>query len=92
MYSTGYSCMILIKLKFSREFFENYSNDKFQDNPSSGSRVVACGRTDGQTDTTKLTVAVRNFVNAPKNGVYSGNVTARAVSRINEVDPRLFCA
>jgi len=38
------------------------------------------------------TVGVRNFVNAPKNGMYSGNVRARAVSTINKVDPLLFCA
>jgi len=41
---------------------------KIFENPSSGSRVVPRGRTDGQTDTTKLTVAVRNFANAHKNG------------------------
>jgi hypothetical protein len=28
-------------------FFEKYSNIKFHENPSSGSRVVPCGRTDG---------------------------------------------
>jgi hypothetical protein len=36
---------------------------KFNENPSSGSRVVACGRT----DVTKLIVALRSFANAPKN-------------------------
>jgi hypothetical protein len=30
----------------SREFLEKYSNIKFHENPSSWSRVVACGRTD----------------------------------------------
>ena len=30
-------------------------------------RVVQRGRTDGQVDVTKLTVALRNFANAPKN-------------------------
>jgi hypothetical protein len=30
--------------------FENYSNIKFHENPSSGSRVVPCGRKDGRTD------------------------------------------
>ena len=47
-----------------------YSNIEFHENPSSGSRVVPCGqtdgRTDGQTDTPRLIVAFRNFANAPK--------------------------
>ena len=38
------------KLEFPRQIFEKkYSNIKFRENPSSGSPVVACGRTDGQT-------------------------------------------
>jgi hypothetical protein len=36
-----------MKLKFSRQSFENHSNIKFHENPSSGSGVVPCGRTDG---------------------------------------------
>jgi hypothetical protein len=60
-----------MKLEYSRQVFEKHSNIKFPENPSSGSRAVPCGgrdrRTDGQTDMTKLIVAFRNFVNAPKN-------------------------
>jgi uncharacterized protein with PQ loop repeat len=41
--STRYSCRIVMKLKFSRHIFEKYSNIKFYENPSSGSRVVPCG-------------------------------------------------
>jgi hypothetical protein len=37
---------ILIKLQFPRQIFEKYSNIRFHENPSSGSRVVPCGRTD----------------------------------------------
>ena len=39
---------------------------KFHENPSNGSRVVACGRTDRRTDMTKLIVDFLNFSNAPK--------------------------
>jgi len=39
----------------------------FHANPSSGSRVVPCGPTEGKTDKTKLVIDFRNFANAPKN-------------------------
>ena len=39
---------------------------KCHENPSSGSRVVPCNRTDRQTDVTNLIVAFRNFATAPK--------------------------
>jgi len=35
-----------MKLEFSRQIVEKYSNIKFHENPSSGSQVVPCGRTD----------------------------------------------
>jgi len=71
--NTRYSCPILMKLEFSRQIFKKYSNIKFHENPSSGSRVVARRRTDGRTDMTKLTFAFRNFVKAPKNAeIFSG--------------------
>ena len=65
MWSTRYSSQILMELEFSRKIFEKYSNMKFHENPSSGSRQVRPGgrwgeRTDGETDMTKLTVAFRN--------------------------------
>ena len=56
----------LMNLEFFRQIFGKYSNTKFYGNPISGSRVVPCGTTDRRTDMTKLTVAFRNFVNAPK--------------------------
>jgi len=52
-----------MKLEFSRQIFEKYSNIKFHDNPSSGSRVVPCR----PTDITQPTVALRNFADTPKN-------------------------
>jgi hypothetical protein len=62
--STRY-CHILIKLEFYPQIFEKHSNIKFHENPSSGSREVPCGHTDGQTYMTKLTVALRNFAHTP---------------------------
>ena len=53
------------KIEFLRQILEKCSYIKFHNNPSSGSRVCSM-RTDGQTDTTKLIVAFRNFANAPK--------------------------
>ena len=50
-----------MKLEYHRKIFEKSSNIKFHENPSSGSRVVPCGRT----DITKLIVDFRNFANAP---------------------------
>jgi len=38
-----------MELEFSQQIFEKSSNIKFNENPSSGSRVVPCGRTDRQT-------------------------------------------
>jgi len=43
-----------------------YSNTKFNENPSSRSRVVQCGRDSGQTDMTKLIVGFHSVMNAPK--------------------------
>jgi hypothetical protein len=72
-----YSGQILMTLEFFRQIFEQYSNIKFHENPFGGSRVVLCGRTDGQTetDTMKLIVAFRNFANAPKNACLQQNLT-----------------
>jgi len=44
-----------MKLEFSRQVFEKYSNIRFHENPFSGSRVVPCG----QRDMKKLVVAFR---------------------------------
>ena len=41
---------ILMKFEFSRYNFEKYSNIKFHENPSSGSRAVQGRRTDGRRD------------------------------------------
>ena len=51
MQSTRYSWWILMKLERSRQIFEKCSNTKFQDDPSSGSRVVPYRRTDRHDET-----------------------------------------
>jgi hypothetical protein len=58
-----------MKLEFSGQIMEKYSNIKYE-YPFRGSGVVPCGQTDGrtdrQTDMTKLIIAFRSFGNAPK--------------------------
>jgi hypothetical protein len=56
-----------MKLEFSPQISEIYSNINFHENLSSGSRVVPSGRSDKQTDMMKLIVDFRDFENAPKN-------------------------
>jgi hypothetical protein len=51
-----------MKPEFSRQIFKKYSNNKFNENLSTGSGVVACG----QRDLKKLTVSFNNFANMPK--------------------------
>jgi hypothetical protein len=64
MWSTSYSCQILINPEFSRQIFDKYSDMKFHEKPSSGSRVVPCGRTDSH-DEDKI-VDFCNSEKAPK--------------------------
>jgi hypothetical protein len=52
-----------MKREFSQQIFQKYSNIKFHENPPSSAQFNA----DGWTDMTKLIVAFRYFVNAPKN-------------------------
>ena len=59
----------LMKLEFSGQILEKYLNIEFHENPSSGSRVVPCGQTDGGSDM-KLIVAVRSCAKAPNISLY----------------------
>jgi hypothetical protein len=61
---TRHFCQILLKLEFSRQISEKFSDIKSHENPSNGSRVFPCGRTDKWTDMMKLIVAFRDFENA----------------------------
>jgi len=82
-----------MKLKFSRQIFE-YSNIKFHENPSSGNAVVPYGRTDGQTDMTKLIVTTLNFANAPKKCAFCGrdfNSFCTTVTEISDYFPTQNC-
>jgi hypothetical protein len=51
---------------FIDRYSKNNSHSTLRENPSSGSRIVPCGRTDGQKDMTKLVVVSRSFSNTPK--------------------------
>ena len=66
-----------------------YPKIKFHENPSSGTRVVVCGESDEgidrQTDTTKVTVAFRNFAKAPKND--STNWSSTPKTRVHTETP-----
>jgi hypothetical protein len=44
MWCTRYSCQFLMKVEFSRQIFEKYSNTKFHENLFKRIRVLPCGR------------------------------------------------
>jgi hypothetical protein len=54
-------------LKFFRQIFGKSSNTKFNKNPPTGNGVFPYGQAVRRTDQKNLTVALRNYVNAPKN-------------------------
>jgi len=59
--------VILVRFQRKLNFLdEKYLQSKFHENSSSGSKVVPCGRKNGQADMPKLMVAFRNFANTPK--------------------------
>ena len=79
-----YAGQVSMTLEFSRQIFEKCSNINCHENPSSGSRIVPRGRTDGQTDVTKLILDFRTFANAPKN--------IRAYTNRNRRTQKKYCA
>jgi hypothetical protein len=63
-----------MKVEFSIEMFEKFSNIKFHGKLSIGSPVVPCGQRGRKTDMTNLIVDFRNFANAPKKRYITQNV------------------
>jgi hypothetical protein len=70
MYSTGYCCQIVMKLEIYRHILEKYWNFKLYEKAFLGRWVVPRGRTDRQTDMTKLIVAFHSFRKARKKETY----------------------
>ena len=58
--------------EFSRKMFEKYSSIKFHENPFNRNGAVPCGRRNGQTDMTEITVAFRIFMKVPNNDSNEG--------------------
>jgi hypothetical protein len=52
-----------MKIEFSLQIFEKYSNIILHENLFSGSRVAPFVRTDGQTDMPEVFITFRNFAN-----------------------------
>ena len=79
MQNARYSCRNLIRLEFPRQTFEKCPYIKFYYNPSSGSRLVPCGRRDGRTYMhDEANSRYSNFAKAPINCYktqYRGNDT-----------------
>jgi len=66
-YSTRYSCHSFVKLEFSRQIFEKYSNINLHENSLSMSQVfLADKRSEGREHVTKLIVTFRSYANVPK--------------------------
>jgi hypothetical protein len=60
-----------MKLEFSPQVFEEFSDTKFHEIPSISNRGVPREWTDRKTDILKLIIAFRNFAKAPKNVIYN---------------------
>jgi hypothetical protein len=74
------SCTLTVILggfEFSRQIFgKKKPHIKFQENPSSRSQVVPYGKTEGQTDMTKLIVVFNNYAIALKKVLFTQAKTA----------------
>jgi hypothetical protein len=74
-------CVTVVRFEWNANFHDilhkNVQNVKFHENTSSRSRVVPCA----QPDLTKLTVAFRNFANAPKTEILKMSVPSVALQK-----------
>ena len=59
MLSTRYSGPILTKVEFSQQIFEKYSNIQFNENPSSGSRVIQCANTQDEANSRSVRTHIK---------------------------------
>jgi len=82
MWSTRFSYPM--DLEFFSTDFQKYSKIKFHKNPSSGSRVVPCGRTDRHDESNNL---FWTFFSEPKNSTFCPQIALKSLSQ-NEY--RLF--
>ena len=60
----------LMKLEFSRQSLETSSNIKFHENPSTGSWVFPCGRTDRHDEASSPFFFFCNFAKSPEKVLY----------------------
>jgi len=75
--------ILRLKVKSSWRFLDTFSITEFQENTSSGSRVVPCKETDGHDE---LLVAFRDFENWPKkicNVLISPTVKQKSLLRMH---------
>ena len=79
MQGTCYSCQILMKIEFSKQTFEKYSNAKFLENSSSGTPCCSM-RTDRWTDM-KIIFAFRIFRKAHRAQIEVNNKLHHGVSK-----------
>jgi len=63
-----------MKLEFSQQIFEKYSNIKFHENASMAARMLHAYRL---TNITELIIAFCNFVNVPTNVTCNAETVAR---------------
>ena len=64
-----------------KKIFEKNPNIEFQENPSSGSRVIhSDGWTNGQTDTKKLIDGSSNFASEPEKSIFSPAISFKLSS------------
>jgi hypothetical protein len=71
-----------MRLEFSRQIFEKYSDVKFHENPSSGRPAVPRIRAHGCRDRQDEAVTFRNFANAPSKRKKILNSMVASISRV----------